>query len=120
MFLLPAERSRPVLQLGQLLAELGGVLQRLPEAIGLLFQLGKLAGLVEPAAVLPGPQPLVGLGPGHVLLSGGDQGGNALFQLLALAHSKVCLAEIDRAVKDLPADPGEGLSQILPGEAGDG
>ena len=117
MGLLAAEGGRPGLNLGQTLAQIGGALLGIQQRLLLLLQLGQQAGLVIPAAALPGPQPLVGLGPGHVLLPGGHQGGNALLQFLALGDGQVGLPQEDRPVKDLPADPGEGLPHVLGGEA---
>ena len=75
---------------------------------------------MEAAAVLPAFQGLICLGPGALLLPGGHQGGDAPLQLLALGDGQAALAEKHPAVKDLPAHPGEGLPQILPGEAGNG
>ena len=96
-------------ELVQLLAEGSGLVQALAQGFLSGFQLRDLAGFVEPPAVEPGFQTVVGLGKRDVLLAGGDQGGDLFLQLLALAHGQVRLLEKDRAVKDLLAQAREQL-----------
>ena len=85
MGLLLAQAGGPGLELGQILAQGGGLGEGLLELGLLRLQLGDQAAFVEPAAVEPGLEAFVGLGPGYILLPGGDQGGDPLLQLLAPA-----------------------------------
>ena len=120
MGLLLAQAGGPGLELGQILAQGGGLGEGLLELGLLRLQLGDQAAFVEPAAVEPGLEAFVGLGPGYILLPGGDQGGDPLLQLLALADGQASLAEEHRAVKDLLAHASEDLPGGLPGQAGHG
>ncbi len=97
------------LPLGQLQLLLGGPglpQQLLPEVLllpkiaDLPLQGGNGAGAVVLAAAALLLQALIALGEGHILLPGGDEGGDALFQLRALGHGQAALADVGAALID--------------------
>ena len=117
---LPFQGADGLLQAGDLPAQ-GGQRFRLLLHLGqLLLQLGDLAhALVHPAAVEPLPQAGLGLGKGHVLLAGGDQGGDAPLQLWGGGDGQVSpAAQEGGALKYLPAHAGEQLPAGVGGETG--
>ena len=104
-----------VLQLGgQLLLTAQGVVH--PEK--LLLQGGDQAGFVVAAAVQLFFQPIIAFGIGYILLTCGQQGGDAAFQLRVLGHGQSALPDEGAALEYLPGDAQQGFAQVLTGDIG--
>ena len=110
---LPARLLRLVVQRVQLR-------QRGAQLVGLPFQGGYEPCLVVLAAVQLLFQAVVGLGVGGVLLTGGDQGGDAALQLGVLVHGQSVLADKGAALKHLPGHAQQHLAGVLAGNARNG
>ena len=72
------------------------------------------------AAVQLPLQAVVGLGVGGVLLTGGDEGGNAALQLGVLLHGQGVLTDEGAALEHLPGHAQQHIAGVLAGDAGDG
>ena len=59
-----------------------------------------------------------GFGVGGVLLTGGDQGGDAALQLGVLVHGQSVLADKGAALKNLPGDAQQNLAAVGSGQTG--
>ena len=80
--------------------------------VHLPLQLGQLPAAVEAALALPGAQPLVRLAVGGLLLTGGDDGADALFQLRAARHGDGALPDEGGAAKNVPVHAGQHLAGV--------
>ena len=83
----------------------------------LRLQSGELPGPVMAATIQLLFQGIRSLCIGGALLSGGDQGRDAPFQLGVLADGQVILPDKGAALKDLPADAQQGLAAGGTGQA---
>ena len=84
----------------------------------LLLQLRDQAGFVVAAAVQLFFQPIIAFGIGYILLTCGQQGGDAAFQLRVLGHGQSALPDEGAALEYLPGDAQQGLAQVLTGDIG--
>ena len=98
---------------GQPLGQITGFLQLALGLLELCFQGGQLAGFVMAAAVCLLFQGVGGFGIGGVLLAGCNEGGDAPLQTGILADGESRLTDEGAALKDLPADPQQGLAAGL-------
>ena len=87
------------------------------QQVDLPLQRGDKAGFVVAAAVELLLQPLVCLGVGGVLLTRGDEGGNAPLQLGVLLHGQRVLPDEGTAFKYLTRHAQQHLTRILRGDA---
>ena len=122
---LPLERGGAALQRIRFLLRLPSLLlqgvhlpQGLLQLVDLPLQHGDLAGgAVAPAAVQLLFQSLVGRGIGGILLAGGDEGGDAAFQLGVMPHRQRVLPDKGTALKDLPGYAQKLLTGVQRGES---
>ena len=124
---LPAQVGGTVFQRVQLLPGLVRLLVQgvqLPQGtvqlVDVPLQRGDKPGFVVAAAVQLLFQSVTGLGVGRVLLAGGDQRGDAAFQLRVLLHRQGILPDERTALKDLAGHAQQRLSGVLSGDVGDG
>ena len=112
------QRIRFLLRLPSLLLQGVHLPQGLLHTVDLPLQHGDLAvGAVAPAAVQLLFQSLVGRGIGGVLLAGGDEGGDAAFQLGIMLYRQRILANKGAALKDLPRHTQQLLSRVQRGKS---
>ena len=71
-----------------------------------------VAPAVEAAAALPGPESVVGLGVGNLLLAGGNQSVYTLFKLRAAGDGNGALLHEGAAAENLPGHAGEHLTAV--------
>ena len=98
-----------------------GLLEQAVHLLQLALQVGDLllqhrdltGGAVAPAAVQLLLQPVPHLGVGHIFLTGGNERGDAPFQLCVAVHRQRALPDKSAALKDLPGDTQQCLAGIL-------
>jgi hypothetical protein len=118
----PGRLGPGALQLVELIVELAKLVHTAGQLRPLPLQLGDAAhALVHLPAVEPLLELPLHLGVGHVLLPGGDQGGDAGLQLRSGANGQsTALTDEGGALIDLPAHPQQHLPAGVGGETGNG
>ena len=102
-----------ILQLLEVFRGAVQLVQTLLDVVHLPLERRQRALAVEAPLALPVAQLLVGLGVGGLLLTGGDDGVDALFQLRAAGDGHGALFDEGAAAEHVPADAGQQLAGVL-------